>query len=657
MTDLKIVVGATTLHLMVKRAPVEQGGGALFARRPVPPLNPITNTSGVLDFASTNPQQGITESFEDFSRGLGAFVHERGYYGLAENADLRWKGIVMPGPREVVDMTGIAATFRVRKRVLHNGVNMLVTTDLTDTKVYREETGAWALKATFAGAVGTDIATFEGVVAVALGAGTAYQYSSDDGTSWNASTKAGNAKYANFFCVAQPADSEAKAWYVRNPSDVFVTADLTNAGASTTSSTVGDNNADAFNCFEQDDTGLLLMGKRHYLYTMDSVGKVRVVAGPYRYIATSEAGGSAGLANFANPVQIAGRFYFPVEDVRLIEYDHGVITEDLQPAAFGPQYVRLTLPLNALAAANGWLVLALGSSQSTTIRSSDGGSSFLGSILGNTLGATSELYFGRYENGPNGREWVWHGILLVCTKLLKYMWYDDATSYLYLAGSEAALVNLQQYRAFVAPSNPLTTKQGGNVILSRLWYLDTGIYYQNQPNVIKTLRKMYARTGVLSASFPVVGVAYRINDDYESGGFTVLAEWDSAATARSGSSFPASKTFRGVRFRFYGQSGAAANTYGVLYNAQSVHLFYPTSYDQVEFTVQAVNGMRMTNGAQSTTSWKEIRAFLNTWKDSTDPATVTELKSGDSWSMVLADWADSGLGQDRTVTFVGVEVQ
>ena len=76
--------------------------------------------------------------FPHFANGAGAFYHADGYYAVAAGADCRW-GPAIPGPREVVDLPGIAAGFRVRASVRHNDVMIRGATNGTDTKLYRKQ--------------------------------------------------------------------------------------------------------------------------------------------------------------------------------------------------------------------------------------------------------------------------------------------------------------------------------------------------------------------------------------------------------------------------------------------------------------------------------------------------------------------------------------
>ena len=77
-----------------------------------------------------------------FGGGVGGFEHDPkkpDICAVMTNGDDRF-GYLMPGPRETVDMPGIAAGYRVVAQCKHNDVNCIATTNSTDSKIYREET-------------------------------------------------------------------------------------------------------------------------------------------------------------------------------------------------------------------------------------------------------------------------------------------------------------------------------------------------------------------------------------------------------------------------------------------------------------------------------------------------------------------------------------
>jgi hypothetical protein len=598
----------------------------------------------------------------DFSRGLGHFsldAEPRGYL-IGTNVDTRWEGVVIPGPREEADMTGIASGYRVRQRIMHGGVNWVLTDNGTNTKVYRVETGAWVEKLNVNSTIGTCMVSFKDVIAVGLGNAVAYQYSSNDGTAWTASSKATNSKYMNRVTIVQPARDAAKVAYCVNPNLLYFTEDLTNTSESTTSSTVGDNDNDEFNSIISDDNAALYMGKRNYLYTIASDGSVWAVDGPRRYFATSEAG-AAGLANYEAPIKIEGRLYFPYEDSNILELNPhtGAKHEHMEPAAFGPQVPRLQLPLNAMTEVAGWLVIAIGSASTSTIRS---GAVAPGStaLLANTFATTSELYFGKYVNlgGDEGERWVWHGSMLTCTDLLGHMWYDDDSDFLYLASSASESVNLQQVRCFVPPINPLFKQTSSIVKLNTgTWTLETGLFQAGESNVhiTKTWRTAKVTTRGLASTTPSLAVKYRVADDDTSTAYSTLATYTTPALARTGTSFPASTSGHGVRFQFVGV-GNASDIYAQLYRAEMEFLLYPPALDSMSVSFKAVSGQVLRTGARATTSMKEMRAALDTIKDATTPFSVTDNETGDTWQCVLTSWEERGSGRERVISMNMTEV-
>lgn len=597
---------------------------------------------------------------KDFSRGLGgvSLDAEPGSYLIGTNVDCRWAGVVMPGPREEADMTGIASGYRVLQSIVHGGVRWVLTSNNTNTKVYRVETGAWAEKLNVNSVVGTCLVSYKDVVAVGLGASTAFKYSSNNGSSWTDSTKTGNGKYMNFATVVQPARSALRVAYVRNPNELYFTEDLTNSGASSTSSTVGDANNDEFTSIIADDNGILLMGKRQYLYTIDSDGNVWAVDGPRRYYATSEAAGGAGMANYENPVKIEGRIYYPYEDRFLLEIAPGLgeKREHMEPAWWGQQVPRLHLPLNAMTNVAGWLCVAIGSANASTIRSAaqaQGGTA----LLANTFVSTSELYFGKYMDTGDGQgeRWVWHGSLLTCTDLLRYAWYSDDDNYLYLASAGSESADEQQKRAFVPPDNPLFVQSSSTVKLNTgTWTLETGRYTAGEPHWTKTWRIGRFTSRGLASTTPSLAVKYRVADDDVSTVYSTLATYTSSTTARTGTSFSSGTSGKGVRFQFVGV-GDSGNTYALLYDAELEFILYQPQRDAITTTFKAVNGKVVRSGARATTSMKELRAALDAWKDATDPATVVDTETGDSWAMDLRDWQEVGIGRARRITLMAVE--
>ena len=188
-----------------------------------------------------------------FGQGAGAATFHQGYYGICLNGDCRFN-FFMPGPREVVDLTGIAAGYRVVAECRHRDfltgqtadLPTIATTNNTDTKIYQLST-TWRLAATITSRVATanGLVSFKNVLAVAFGSGNAYQFATAqtaDGLSvtFTASSKtAANASKANSFVVQNNGVLIPQVAYVVSPNELYLTQDLTNTD--TTGST-GDQN-------------------------------------------------------------------------------------------------------------------------------------------------------------------------------------------------------------------------------------------------------------------------------------------------------------------------------------------------------------------------------------------------------------------------------
>lgn len=663
--DLRLVSGSTDIYLTLRRDP--STGLATFTRTQAEPLNPIINTTGELDYRSVAPAQGVTWDLSDFSKGLGGFIATPGYYYSALHCDTRYPGVVMPGPLNVADLTGIAANEKVIKRITVGADNWIITT----TTAYRSVGGTANWTEVGANGTGwtagnpTDIVAFSDsgttTVGVAMGASTAFQYTTDSGTNWTASTRAGSSDNANYFCVASRAGTAPKIWYAVNPNLLFSSANLLNGTAVTTESTVGDTTNDEFTSLIEDDTGVLLIGKRRSLYSIDSNGGVRVLAGPYRYYATSIAGAPTGTPtrpanqNFENPQVIEGRVYYPIEDYRILEYDHGVLTEDIEPSAWGAA-PDLYLPINAMVAVGRELWVALGSQTSGLLLTTmvPGRAVLKGNLY---TAQRSEVYAGRRQ--PDG-SWQWHGSIVSTdfgsSGILRYMWYDDATNYLYLSAAVQQLINVSQRRCFVPLRHPLAAPVGGVVKLyTDAWELETGIYYQQQPNITKTLRHVSGKVRIASGSSLLV--AYRVAVEEATTAYATVATWTSQATAETGTAFPAGTTFKGARLLFQSGSGAD-DDYVLLYNAQVVHQYYPTRYHNVTFTVTGGDGQTNLAGAVNRVSGtKGVRAALDVWLDATEPATVTDVETGETFSMNLDRYEVRGIGKTQQFTIYAREVR
>lgn len=518
------------------------------------------------------PSQPLVTEFHGFANGAGAFDHADGYYAIALNADCRW-GPAIPGPREVVDLTGIATGFRVRKFERHNDVQCLLTTDGTDTKIYRRQSGAWALKTTFSGAVGTDLVSFNdgtnSTLIAFLGASTAFQYSTDDGATWTASTKSGNAKYGNLGMVQMNGLAAPRVVYVRNPNQIYYSTNMANTGNVTTSSSVGDFSAQTyFTSLTEDDTGMVLCGMRNSLFAFDGVNSIRI-AGPFPD-PPADAGGQSDRNNFEAVATVNGRIYYNFSGYEIGEWFHGQWNAYMAPKWSGPLIPRMDLPVNAMAAVHGWLVVALGSKNTATIKAatySPGGSA----LVQNSFGVTSELWAGRYQVNPatGSMGFVWHGILLQCTDPLRYMWYDEDESYLYLASGDAESADLQQRRCLwysVAPqfhalSSVVTLQTGA-------WEVESGRIMNGDAYVVKRFVSLEAAPLGCDSATPTLEVLYRAVQEYETTAYTSLVTWYDSHNSRRGVRFPYHQSYRSGRIKFKGTGNAGSNAYAVLLNAR-----------------------------------------------------------------------------------------
>lgn len=654
---LKVTVGATDISLMVA------DGGKAYQRTQQEPLNPIINTSGELDYAAVNPKVGITWDISDLSRGLGRFEFAPGYYFMGTSVDTRYRGVVMPGPRPIADLTGIAANEKVVRHIRIGADNWVITT----TTAYRSAsgTGNWTeLGANGAGWVAgnpTDIIAYQvsggnPVVAVAMGSAAAYQYTVDNGTTWVTSTKAENAKYANYFTLGHDAvTGNTKIWYVRNPNELYSTFDLTNNHPGITPTFIGDYVNDEFNSVLEFH-GVVLCGKRRYLY--DGFGTI--VAGPYRSYATSNDGTLTGYpthsanANFENPTILEGRIYYPVEDVRIIEYDGQSITEGVEPSAWGAA-PNLHLPINGMCAVGSELWVAIGSETPNLLIDAMLPGRF--NLIGNVYSTgASRIFAGRRQ--PDG-SWQWHGSLIATDSgnRCRLLWYDDTTSMLYFPSGAQELINTSQRRAFVALKHPLALANGSTVIslFTGSWEVETSIYYQNQPNVTKTLR--YASAKARVAASGTLALLYRTATEETAVAYTGLVSWSTQALAETGTAFPASTTFKGVRVLFRG-TGGADDDYTLMYNAQIIHRFYPNRYDAITCRVESSGSYVNAAGALgSPAGATALRTALQAWMDATDPATVEDLETGDTWAMDLESFGEQGVGREKVFELHGYEVR
>ena len=509
----------------------------------------------------------LRAEFPDCSLGAGAYDHVPGYYSVMQNADGRW-GAVIPGPREVVDRTGIAAGFRVRKQIRHADTQVLLATDGTDTRIYRQET-TWVQKAAIVAAVGIDLVSYNAVLAVSFGPSTAYQFTTGVGAgawTFTASTKAGNAKFANYFLLQQNGLSNPLVAYVRNPNELYTTTDLTNSGTSTTASTIGDPQTaqDFFTSITEDDNGVRLIGKRHALFSIDSAGIVVKLTPDYPD-PLLDAGGQSDRNNFEAWTQIAGRTYYVIGGYDIGEYYHGSWNPYLAPRWAGPQIPRMHLPINALASAGGYLLAFLGTKNPTTLKNvtnAPGGAA----LLQNTFTATSDLWAGRYQPNPKtgSEEMVWHGVLLQCTDPLRYAWFDEDDSYLYLCSGDSEAADAQQRRCYFVTVPPqFQMADAANVILQNgAWTVEYGrVTFGDEWTSVRLLRAM-AKTMGLAATAPSLALSYRAVQEWETTAYASLVTWNDNYHSRNGVRFPRNAACHVLNLQAIGTS--TGSTYAIL---------------------------------------------------------------------------------------------
>lgn len=487
--------------------------------------------------------------FPHFRFGAGAAEHVPGFYSIASGWDGEYG---CPGPREEIDRTGIAAGFRVVKYLRHNDIQWLLTTNNTDTKLYRIETGVWTEKLNVAGSVGTDIVSFKGDIAVGFGTTLAYRFSTDNGTTWTASSSAGNAKFFTFAIVQMNELTEARVTYLVDPNEVYFRTDLDNSVTPSTSSTIGDNQTaqTAFSSLTEDDNGVILIGTRRAVYSIDADG-IAVRLTPEYADPPADAGGQGDRDNFAAYTQIEGRTFYVVSGYQCIELFHGQINEFLAPMWSGPQIPRMHLPINAITKAGEQLLLALGTQLTTrkSVVNAPGGTA----TLANTIGTTSDLWKGRYAPNPQtGQlEMRWHGVLLATTDPLQYMWHDEDDNFLYLASGDSETVNNQQRRCrFLTVPPQFHLADATNVILNAgaATVECLGVRFGDAFDPVR-LRVFRANTLGLTSAI-TLALLYRLVPGYETTAYSTLITLTNNFAGPRGIRFPAFATTRSADIQF-----------------------------------------------------------------------------------------------------------
>ena len=513
-----------------------------------------------------------------FGKGCGADRFEPGFYGLGENVNCEY-GEAQPGPREVVDVTGIAAGYRVKAMCWHAGGLFIATDNGTDTKIYRQET-TWVLAATISAATVAGpyaLVSFNSVLAVALGTGDAYQFSTNTGAvgagyTFTASTKStASSKYANCFLVQSNGLVTPRVVYATSPNELYFTTDLTNGDATGSTATyiTDANSTDNYvTSLREEDTGQLLIGMRRALWSLDG-DLVR----PQRLThdfpdPPGDAGGQSDRNNFEASCEVNGRVYYIVSGSELIEYDHGRINEFMAPKWQGPRIPRMGLPLNAICAVGGKVYLAMGTGNTLLgVAHAAGGTA---RTVANIPGTTSDLYVGQYVEDPDdgSRRFTWHGVILKCTSLLRFMWFDEDTDYLYLCSGASEAINLQQYRCIVTKDNGLYHLKSSVIVLNTgTWKLEVlGIDY-GLPYYAKKAMHIACRTIGLASTTPSLEVEYKVTGDYDATAFkSDFVTFIVNNRAELGENFPANTIFHTMDLRFVGIGGT--NVYAVLQEAE-----------------------------------------------------------------------------------------
>lgn len=645
--DINVTVGTVNMNLRLK---VGRDGKKSYVRQPSPPTRPM-------------PDPHL--KFSHFGYGCGAFRHHDGYYALALNGDLR-SGWFQPGLREVVDLTGIAAGYRIKKIIKHGDVNFALTYNpaVAATKVYRVET-TWVEHLNVAAQEGFDLVSFKDVIAVSFNTGASYQFSSDDGTNWTASTKSsGNADNAKYFLAQTTGLTAPRVIYTLDPNILYFTEDLTNTDATgSTDTTIGDNASDQqkTTSITEDSAGNVLVGMRHYLVRLepDEQGLLSTVILVSKYYPDPplDAGGQGDRDNFEQYAKIEDRIWYNAGGYDLVEYYQGKIrNEKMAPwrMSKGP-IPRMQLPINAVTQAGEWVVLAVGTTTPTTLKNiahAPAGDN----LIQNTFGSTSDIYVGQYMNIQGNIEFVWHGIILATTDPLRYMWYDEDDFRLYLASGDAELINAQMLRARFTPDNPLYHYISSIIELrTGACTLETGRVDYEDPNSVKILRSMEAHTLGLATGTPSLQILYRPESAYDTAtDMTSLVTYTANATAETGTAFPASKTFRTCWFQFI-ITGNANNTYAIMSDAELIAETFPERVALVQFNAEGASGVIDISGVPAMMSAHQIGQAMDTWQDGNALATITDTETGEAWNMLLLAYTITGLGQDTDLAVTAQE--
>lgn len=519
-----------------------------------------------------------------WSRGAGALKAQPGAYQIATNWDGRF-GI--PGPREVADLTGIAAGFRVIKILKHADTNVAIATDGTTTRVYRKET-TWVSKVdqldggassedAITGAA-TDAISFKNVLAIARGSGVAFVYTTATtatGRTWDFTTStktAGNAERANYFLEQSNGLLISRVIYATNPNEVYYTEDLTNTDATGVNPSYIGDTASTQNSFtsiaEEPGTGRVLFGMRHALYTLhqepgyDGIWERLTENFPDP---VTDAGGQSDRNNFEAPALVAGALYYPVAGYDILAWRAGAPYDRFM----APRWVcdnklpRLDLPINALTGAGGYLIAFLGSKNTGTLKDVTyfpGGSSHLAT----TFTTASEMWVGV----PTGGQMVWHGVLLECANPLRGAFFDEDDSYLTLFSGDSESADLQTTRLLFTADNPLNRLTSSAVVLNAgTWKVELGPIDFDDEWTSKRADHIRVMALGLASTAPSIEVEYKVTPDYDSTAFeSGYITWTDEEAAMLGGEFPDPTEFRKMHLRFVGVG--TGNTYAILQAAE-----------------------------------------------------------------------------------------
>jgi len=515
--------------------------------------------------------------FPGFMQGLGHKVHTPGGYGIVTNGITRFGGL-MNGLKEEADMSGIAAGYRVVRVIKHNDVNIAITTNGTNSKIYREESNAWVEKETVNSAVCTDVASFhdgsDSLLAWCFGDDVAFRFSSNDGTAWEAATASpwGNARFVKYFLVQQNNLSGARVLIAVDPNRLYFADSLDNSATVSTDAEIGDaSSQDYWTSLIQDDLGVVYCGKRHYLYAYAN-GPSVVLAGPFND-PPADAGGMSDRNNFENPQILPnGVIVYPVEGYDILGVRHSERFPQLSPR-WTPRLngwicPRLELPINAMLVVGDYLIVALGSGNTASNRSvvsAPGGTN----LLQNTFATTSELYVAQIV----GDSLVWHGSELTCTDLLRYLWFDEDDGYLYLASGAAESANQQQRRCFFFQSAPEITLSSSNLQLNTTdpAILETAVIGADDPFDHQIPLYFKALATGLASSVPSLRVDFRWTGEFDTTTtYSTLETYTNGQRALTGTRFrnPVSSTVGRLRFVLTADSASTPDRFAILRSAE-----------------------------------------------------------------------------------------